>query len=76
MLDELAAAVALEVEAGDDALDVLAADVFEVEVGDDVPDEHPPISAAIAVTSIPHAMMRARSSLNMVLYRSFREKGP
>ena len=73
MLDELAAADAVEVEAGDDALD---ADVFEVEAGDDVLDEHPPISAAVAVTTTPHAMMRARSSLNMVLYSSFREKGP
>jgi hypothetical protein len=60
MLDELAAAGALEVEAGDDAPEVLAADVFVVEAGDDVPDEHPPISAAVAVTTTPHAIMRAR----------------
>jgi hypothetical protein len=59
-----------------DVLDPAAADVFEVVAVDDPLDEHPAISTATAATATPPATMRARSSLNMVLCRSFREKGP
>jgi len=64
----------LEAEAGDDD-DAAGADVFEVEEVDDELELQPPISTAIAATATPPATMRARSSLNMVLCRSFREKG-
>ena len=57
----------------DDALDDVLDDVpVEVEEAD---DEHPPISAAITATATPHATKRVRSSLDMVLSLSFREKG-
>jgi hypothetical protein len=61
--------------------DVLVAGVLEVEADvlvDDVledDDEHPPISPATTITAAPHATLRARLSLNMVLTLSFREKG-
>ena len=56
--------------------DVLEAGALEVDVlEDEEADEHPPISAAITATTIPHAAKRARLSLNMVLSLSFREKG-
>jgi len=73
MLDPVAAGV---LEA-----DVLVAGVLEADVLEDVleveelDDEHPPISAAITAIDTPHAAMRARPSLDMVLTLSFREKG-
>jgi len=42
---------------------------------DDEPDEHPPMTNAMAATATPHAAKRARLSLNMVLSLPFREKG-
>jgi len=74
MLDPVAAGV-LEADvlvAGVLEADVLVAGVLEVE---ELDDEHPPISAAITAIDTPHAAMRARPSLDMVLTLSFREKG-
>lgn len=65
MPDELDAGEALAVEAGDDELGELDADVLGVEAGDDELDEHPPISAVAPTTATAHAITRARSSLNI-----------
>lgn len=63
-------------EAG--ALEAEAAGVAAAvdELDDDEPDEHPPISAAVAATATTPAAMRARSNLDMVLIAPPREKGP
>jgi len=63
----------LEVAADGDDAEVDAE--LDDELDDGLEDEHPPISAPITMTVTAPAAIRARPSLDMVLTRSFREKG-
>lgn len=55
--------------------DVPAPDVLGVEVAGEELDEHPTIRAAVAAAATAPAAMRARSNIDMVVCRSFQEKG-